>query len=453
MRKLFKIIGLSSLCLLFGANTYAKNYTYKGYELICDQPDGELKIYDVKVKSYYSVSDINIKEPHITELKVPFIFTPDNKVYVRNLLGNMQRSIIGKILAWIEGKYDGDCITFPSKNIYGLEMGVFFFSESDYNPVHQFETVYVDFGNNEIKPTDETDNPLSINELVLYKRGDKYVTDFPENYGVQESSNGIIYTEIECIPSNFRPLEPPLGYIEEDYQINYNPTPYFNYQTNKASLRIKAVVTPDEMYLKGLSVLNGGNPEAWIKGEIKNDKVLFHPGGAFGISEDGKEMFFIPMDHLEKIGGAFDRPEILETLVPNNKVIEFDYDKATGRLSNPSGLWSFTNSPSEEWELSKWDWEYYGPNLANLHELFRDIEIIKIPKDYKFEPLPTAGNRINYLDKNGYMMPLENIYVRFYDVEGNILNFSYPDFETWSFHEPTDLYPFENLYLYNKYGI
>ncbi|MCH5224087.1 MAG: hypothetical protein J1E82_08590 [Muribaculaceae bacterium] len=435
----------------------AKNYAYQGHEVIFDHPEGELKYFDVDLeymRVYQSSQNIVTSQE---KFSVPFIFCEDGKVFVRNLF-SFCNGYEGRCPLWIEGKLEDNNILLPLDSMYSFcflyafdqEYGYDFFEDSPvawlvYSKINQ-----EDFSINKID---------DIGNVILKGTENGYKIEFPENECIYIDSNNICITRFECNLSETDFVIPPSGYKVEDYQINFKPYSNFLYTDHEVSLRLKAVKTENEIYLQGMSYAPTGNPEMWIKGEIRGDKVIFKNGTPIGVGLNRDTKYLTPVIS----GKTSTRVDLISHTIlfkaTKNDLI-MDYDSETGRLSNPNFELAFTSEPNQTWEFC------YGTELDYTDfipkDYFIDMEFIKIPEDIVFEPkiLKTKKEKdwtgedikyaiVDYLDENGYMMDPDKMYIQFY-LNNSPVTIGYFDLRTWKY-ENSDLFPWGYSYFKRKF--
>ena len=437
--------------LLFPVSMEAKNYEYQGYEIVCDQPSGELRYYDVNLEGILIYKGWNRIETTNSKVIVPFIFDND-KVYVQNLFGDCGGSMFG---SWIEGRLkDGDII-FETGSAYSLSLS--YATWKMYFPTDNVEPLYL---LNFVKLNVQDlvfEEDVSITNFTLKGKDSGFIMEFAENEGMKYRETPVprIITKLECQPSKIDYIIPPSGYITENYQVNFRPYSIFVNRGSSASLRLKVVKTENEIYIQGMSARN---PEVWIKGEIKGNKVIFKNGIPFGVSRGGENMYFTPIKVESSHSGDEYRsaPQTRvdaiwgeDHFVPTKEDLTLDYDPITGKLSNQSADLAFTSSPDAEWtfrygtETGLWD--------LGFRDFFREMELIKVPENITYEPLPMDGRFVDYRDKNGYMMDPDNLYVRFF-ADSKPVGGIYNDYNTWE-RKWGEVFPFGPTYLDNKYGL
>ena len=433
---------------------YAFNSVYNGTDVIFDQPEGELRYYDVHVEGLenpYSSTNKSYKTFEY-DIVVPFVFSDDGKVYCKNIFGKGTQYAPKPV--WMQGTYKDGVVNFNISSLYSFYV-ISVFAESG-NPLNYMIPVKYSIESNKLI-FNEDPSVSAIDFIQKEDGGLKSV--FDDESAIQISSYSIV-TSCELTPSSSNFVTPPEGYAVEDYQINFKSFAMAclnNSQT--ASLRLKAVRTEDEIYLKGLSVIPNGNPDAWIKGEIAGNRVIFRKALEFGVGNNSSPMYLTPMrrghdydDDYFRVGGFHSTI----TYIPTGEDLIFDYDPESGRLSNPNDAFGFTSSPDATWSQT-FGTEDFNIAYVAIHDFFEDAEIFKIPEDIVFEPKGVSiiernssyiRYSMSYLDKNGYMMDPYKLYIKIVN-KNETLNQRYINFENWMYEEgplkPCGAYYFGNL--------
>ena len=438
VKRKIRIKHLLVLCLMMAfCNTgFTKNFQYEGMDIIVDRPEGELKYFDATIEYFYYGEEKRV---------VPMVFTQDGKVFIYNLTGYTDPSCVP---VWTEGRIENEDLIFEKGEICRFNYMTAFQPTIGY-AVNTIDWGKANYEENKQEQTNKTD------PMVFHKNESGSYTFFEQGeYGlIWESRNLVIKCELKESDSFY--ITPPEGYEEEDYQVNFMQYGALFYpipnNQKQSSLRLKVVRTPDEIYIKGLSRLYSGNPEAWIKGEIKGDKVVFKNGQCFGVGRNSRPMYLTPMTfNLEyddmywsntRGSGSF----YILSLESTGEDITFSYDPASGKLDSPTSDLAFTSHINESWSKVASTENLYGYYDVYYDYLYKP-EFIKIPENYEFEPIsPIKNNYVSYLDKNGYMMEPSNMYLQ-YMKNGEPVQREYVDLNTWTYIWG-EFQPYENFYV------
>lgn len=448
MKVKFNLISIIwMLSTLFPFSIGAKNYEYNGYDIIFDRPEGELKYYDAATESYYKSKWNSDISPYTENHLIPFVFSDNGKVYVRNLFGDCA-GYIDMCPTWMEGELIDGNIVFNLDIPYAFSFKAFGWMEEPLTLLRYGKLNRVD------KTIEEIQN---VRTITLVKTDSGYAFNFPEDEGYIANTSTVarIFTKFECSLSSVDYVNPPSDYVMEDYQINFKPVSYFAYKKD-ASLLLKVVRTSNEIFVQGLCALGSSDPESWVKGEIQGDKVVFKNGVSFGMSFRGQNMYLTPMsvsyDPSDTKSSPSTRVDGILNIVYLNATGEdlvFDYDPETGKLSNPSSALGLTSEPNASYQL-QWGTENAEETLLPLN-FFYEMELIKIPEDIVYEPVKPSSNVcvLNYIDKNGYMMDPEKLYIQLTE-NSEPYNFSFFDYNSFQY-ETKPYLPCWNTYFSNRY--
>ena len=419
---LLRIILICSLCFVaFSGNS--RSFTYQGKEVLEDQPEGDLKYFNVEYQhSVMTKKKVEAIKTESESFILPMVFGENGKVYTRNLANKYDN-------LWIEGIMEGDNIIFYPDSETTFSLHSFFMYKEE--PLS-----YLTLGR--YKPDEnKIEKDEALKQLVFSKTTDGgYRMNMPETTGIllEDSYEATLKYNYTLRPSKLQPVSPPRGYQEEDYQIDFIPfiqtyvPHYFNTSQLKGAMRIKVVRTENEFYVKGLDFLKGF-ADLWIKGNIIGNKVVFPHGEFIGIGKDSNAIYLNVVEY-ENWGGSYGNSHYHNVIYVNalEEDLTFDYDPESGNLSNPSACWDLRNAPDVSWEknYSIMDDVVYW---AGKEDFYNKPQLKKIPENHRFRPLPpevvhgrangTYDVRVNYLDAHGYMMDPYKMYVKKINSEDN----------------------------------
>ena len=458
-RKYASLLRIILICSLFfvAFNGNSRSFTYQGKDVLEDQPEGDLKYFNVEYQ--YSVMKKNKDEAIKTESEsfiLPMVFGENGKVYIRNLTGKYDN-------LWIEGIVDGDNLIFYP------------YSETTFSPLYiimdnKDPFSYLTLGR--YKPDEnKIEKDETLEQLVFTKTADGgYRMNMPESTGViiEYSYEATLKYNYTLSPSELEPVSPPSGYKEEDYQVDFTPLAqtyipwYFDAKQQEAAIRIKVVRTDNEFYVKGLDFLTGSG-DLWLKGNIVGNKVVFPHGAFMGIRNGGRAVYANVVKYentSEHPDNASPRSIINVTGLEED--LTFDYDPESGNLSNPSACWDLRSTPDDSWKI-----DLSNRNAFMLWigapDFYNNPQLKKIPEDHRFRPLPpevvhgrandTYDVRVNYLDAHGYMMDPYKMYVRKINSEDNTpVEMKVLNLNNWE-EENSDMYPYGLFYLITTQGL
>lgn len=435
-----------SVSVVLAANAFARNVVYQDTEVILDRPEGELKYF----KAYYKCHETDSSRAYHydSEKGIMVVYAPDGSVYIKNLVTDL----------WIKAIMEEGNLVIPSGSLADfVYFNAYYFPDS---ALKYLQLGRYDPEKQSIAVDDSLDN------LVFVKNENGgYTMKMEDNCGIyRDNIFKYLYYDYELTPLEEQPIIPPAGYPEEDYQINFMPFPQtYGYsrseqESKKASLLIKAVRTPDTFYLKGLSFFN--NPDLWIKGEIRGNKVVFPNATFIGYNNEGKELYMNSVKYEHVPYSSPGRGHMVIDITALGEDLIFDYDPITGNLTNPSACINFESKPNYSWEQ---DLVLDSFILAFIRtcDFFNESEIIKIPEGYEYKPCSPiikkyySGEceiRVNYQDAHGYMMDPYKMYLVFYKNDGDPLVFNCLDVETMTKEETTEV-PYATQYVYITKGL
>lgn len=423
-----------------------------------NRPEGELKYYEVSYKYYYVSGNKDYKEMNAEGLFVPVVFTSNNEVYIKNLIGF--RGPTHGCGAWTKGIYDEEAqqIKLPvsavfAYNLYGR------YGDNPYGFFQFYPSKFVSVANGyEIKALPDKDFIiLSKNEkgeFILSTESRKegfsyYGSLFWPEYFYYDSE--YFYYDLRMIPSDFVCIQPPSGYEAEKYQITFGP--YASaFEDKTAGLLLNCIVAGNEIYFQGMSnILNEGNDELWVKGNIRGNKVVFENGLPLGVNTSCSLLYFNSMDYYwGNYGTHYDYLRVKATSLDTN--LEFDYSE--DKLSNPSSSFGFPKEPYGNWETTTSIVGGVSPTAFGFHDFFYKPEIKKIPKKRQVPQKPrmsySSKNEectisATYFDTEGYVIDPSKLFIKITRYGLPLLIDPSDINEKYCYHLPLELLPLEMI--------
>ena len=449
-RKYASLLRIILICCLFfvGFKGNSRSFTYQGKEVLEDQPEGDLQYFYVDYQYYYKYQgSITSSSGNFI---LPMVFGENGKVYIRNLTDRSEK-------LWIEGIMEGDdLIFFPNSETLFHPISIVYY---DQDPNVYLKLGRCNFDENKIEE-DET-----IEQIIFSKTPDGgYRMNMPESTGilVKYPSRTTLKYNYTLSPSELKPVSPPRGYKEEDYQIDFIPfaqtyvPQYFDASQQEAAIRIKVVRTDKEFYVKGLNFLTG-SADLWLKGNIVGNKVVFPHGAYMGIGNDGKAIYanVVEYDHPSD-PSTEGHPHVTIKVTGLEEDLTFDYDPESGNLSNPSACWNLRSTPDDSWKMNL-SIEDPVMLMIGAPDFYNNPQLKKIPENHRFRPLPPEvfhpwmshmyEVRVSYLDAHGYMMDPYKMYVKQINSEDNTpVEMKVNNINNWE-EEYSYLYPYGISYL------
>lgn len=460
---LSRTILFSIICLcggLFGISSEAKNTVYKGESIIIDQPDGELKYFKAKLNGIQISRGSSKLDSFSKEFIATVVFAPDGKVFIRNILPSNYFS--QGVPVWTEGEIseDGSFIFHSGCPIYFVTTNAMGgYSDCIY---YLYPALYIP----------EAETSITIDEDIetisfAFNQDSSYKLTMGNNtgiyfYGNYPSSYMYMVTEYTLTPMlEITKITPPDGFEPEKYQIDFNGFTdiALNMNPTTSSFLVNVVRTPTEIYIQGLSNTKSGDPELWMRGEIRGDKVVFKNEECLGA---GRNNYMIYFTSLAESGKANERQRMNGTTLsrfynPTYQDLTFDYNPSTGTLSNPSSDFGLITEPNSRVGLATSP-ENWNDQYMPIVDFYHNPTLFKVQENYEYEPkTPTAENKnyprqieVDYRDWNGQMMNPENLFIEV-KVDGEPVSFDNINMNTWE-QETSSLYPFYSSYIINFMG-
>ena len=292
-------------------------------DVIEDQPDGELHLYQRSGKVIREVEKENVPEgewPYeiITESQegsLSIVFAEGNKVYI-------QRPVSWSYYnGWVEGTLsaDGKTITVPlGQSIaytYSLEMAVqvaMFTYDAEqgsyfYNPDIQEVTYTInDDGTISLNGTDE------LNILGTMNRAFGQTFQYLDYEWLQDGDYESVY-----IPISETPLTPPEDMATEFYHFTTAINDGMEWEPYSAVVRVG--FDGEDMWMQGIcSYL----PKAWIKGHIEGNTVTFPNSQLLGSYE---VLLYFKAADFNPITGNTTQKDMVLTFDGENTLYTYDY--------------------------------------------------------------------------------------------------------------------------------
>lgn len=277
----------------------------EGYS-IPDQPEGRLVVYSRSA----DILDVTTRESlqRVCGLKGEVVFGNSGEVYVKNFVSSTQNAF-KSFVYWVKGQIKGSTITFEVP----AQMG-----ESQVGPVYaglvRLDPVY---GNRVYDPsltsftmdydaktgaiTTPAGSELATGEILLGQidNWDYFIGGGDWNMMFEPFTD-------EAVPA-------PEGVTLEDYSLTAE---------GFAGCQVQVGFSGNDIYVQGI---DPNLPEAWVKGTISGDKVIFKNGQYLGVEGDNFGRPFLKY----MMGGIFENDKY--SLTGND--IVFNYDAATKTLT------------------------------------------------------------------------------------------------------------------------
>lgn len=380
--------------------------------LISEQPGGTLYSNYYGSETGFSVFWGQVFSTNVDGAAENFVVGNNGEVYLQNAMATLRQN------NWIKGeKLEGDTIafTFPQKYYVQDE------TDDDGTPTGNKEYFYLwrmlinDEGNDLVPDeTSQTIKYVMRNDSII-RVDDAFnggvilglATDdgLWVGYGDYLSKWGKLNDKAVTLPATAKP---------ETFQVDY-----WNENGNEDSRIIKVAIDGNDIYLGSLT---DSNPNAWAKGTISGDKVVFTGKTYMGVDESlGYHTYFSP------IGSEKVYSDIYEDYIDSlyfEKEITLDYDAQTKTLSSDKGMLAVNVGKNDVYTQALYD----GPQMKPWKEVPgapKDPELIEFsPYD---EEMGYGVMQI-YMEKNstdGVLLNPEKIYYNIY-FDDDLFTF-YPD--------------------------
>ena len=287
---------------------------------ITERPEGESVTYVRSADSY----DLTAKvyEQRVSGLVGEVVFGTSGEVYVRNIISSTQNSFKNWAY-WIRGKLEGSTITFEVPVKMGSQ-AIFDFSAALLRYDAEYKSYYYDptltsFTMNYDAATGAITLPagseLATGDVIL---GQVFASD-GEWMGAADWNFAF-----ETFADD--PVTAPDGMTTEQYALTAK---------GFTGCPVQVGFSGDDIYVQGLFP---NLPEAWVKGTISGDKVIFSNGQYLGIETDAfNRGFFRYLVAADEVGEGYSLTD---------EDIVFDYDASTKMLTN--GTTFLVNSNKKE---------------------------------------------------------------------------------------------------------
>ena len=238
------------------------------YELVNEQPAGEVKMFYRSGKNYYTVDGTNFQTDDQHGL-MKVVFDPDGKtVWFKEIMMDL-----AGYNSWVKGTYNED------KTKINVELGQTVGYLSQYN---QYLLLYM-FKYDEASQTFVIDEAQKQLEVAVEGESLKMLgTDSKHLLSMVYSSNNawVMLGDYETVlaPFNEVAVEVPEGLTTKDYMLNA-----VDKEGKAVTTKVKMGEVGNDVYVQGL--LNS-LPEGWLKGKKEANKVTFANKQFVGIVSD-----------------------------------------------------------------------------------------------------------------------------------------------------------------------
>ena len=275
------------------------------------QPEGTQTFYEKSGDAYF-VYIIYVVQASYSGAVGNVVFGSGNEVYIKDVISQIKTG------SWVKGTINGSTITidFPFK-AFEIEGDEYFVEPLTYDPASQWyipadtKTMTLNYDAKTGAITTPENSPYATGNLII---------------GLVDSSEGWTgYADWNLNMTVFddEPMAEPENVTTETYSLS---APGYNGSLCNVGF------SGDDVYVQGLY---SGLPDAWVKGTIQGDKVVFKSGQYIGVDEvNGYFQYLMSADVESEWDDYYE--EYVDTYTLSDNDITFDYDAAAKMLTNSS---------------------------------------------------------------------------------------------------------------------
>ncbi|MBR6179850.1 MAG: thioredoxin family protein [Prevotella sp.] len=282
------------------------------YELITETPDGTL-LNCTRSGQAYMVLSFYIFNTTVHNGVCNVVLGENNTIYIKNIISQYNTG------SWVKGTINGSTITidFPQKAMemsgtsYYVDLLSYDEQEQWYLPKDGPRRLTLDY--------DPVTNSISTPAGSAFASSEDVVALVDKDDGW----TGYADWDINVSKMDAETVAAPAGLETSDYSITA--------EEYEGSL-VKVGFQGTDIYVQGISYTM---PDAWVKGTVVGDKVIFKNGQYIGPDEQsGYHQFLVSAEGKKTWDN--DQGKIVTHYNLTEGDIEFDYDEATKTLSNGS---------------------------------------------------------------------------------------------------------------------
>ena len=360
---------------------------------IFDQPEGTQQLYEKSGDAYY-VYIFYVAQVSYSGAVGNVVFGPGNEVYIKNVISQLKTD------SWVKGTINGSTISidFPFK-AFEVEGDEYFIEPLTYDPASQWyipaetKTMTLNYDAETGAITTPSNSPYASGNMLI---------------GLVDSSEewtGYADWNLNMTKFNDKPLAEPENVTTETYSLS---APGYNGSLCNVGF------SGDDVYVQGLY---SGLPDAWVKGTVQGDKVVFKSGQFIGADEVIGYFLYLVSAKVET-----EWDDIYEEFVDTYKLSEgditFDYDVAAKTLTNSS---TFLINAGKN--------EVYFVNEFTGAEIKPFVEVAATPAAPEWVEIYEAG--LSYYN-SGYGWGYLHFKVPCSDVDGNFILSEKLSYAVWT---------------------
>nr|AKF17182.1 hypothetical protein [uncultured bacterium Csd4] len=282
-----------------------------GAPYIIEQPEGTQVFYEKSGQAYY-VYIFYVVNTSYTGAVGNVVFGANNEVYIKNIISQLNTG------SWVKGTLNGSTITvdFPFK-AFEADGDEYFVVPMTFDAEDQWyypaENTSITFNYDATTGAISTpqDSPQATGETIIG------LVD------ADGSWTGYADWDIEMTKVTDEPIVAPDNIETAQYSLMAP-----DYEGSLCSVGFIG----DDVYIQGLYP---GLPDAWVKGTIQGDKVVFKSGQYLGPDEEAGYHEYLMSATVQKEWDDYYQ-EYYDVYNLSDEDIVFDYDAATKSLSNSS---------------------------------------------------------------------------------------------------------------------
>ena len=353
---------------------------------IVDQPSGRQQFYSRSGNAYY-VYIFYVLNTTFDGMVGNVVFGDNNEVYIKNIISQYACN------SWVKGTLNGNTITidFPQKAMeqtgtdFYYRLMTFDAEEQWYVPSDEVKSITLNYDAATGAITTPLGSDLQTGNIIVGLTG---------NYEDGESWVGYGDWDINMTAMDKEPVKAPEGLETSTYAV----------VAEGISGHIAQVgFDGDDVWVKGIYE---NMPEAWVKGTISGDKVIFKNGQFMGADEVVGYFQYLVSANAETLWDDYFEEWYTEYSLSDTD-ITFDYDAATKTLSNSSTF--LVNAGTDE--------VYYAAAYDKA-KIYPYEDVAATPANPIFDDIYEGGYEYySYGYGWGYM----DLYLSSLDVDGNFI--------------------------------
>lgn len=294
-------------------------------QMIVDQPEGTLYHNYYGVNSGFEVFFGTVISTTVDGVAQDFVIADDGTMYIKNIMATLGPNV------WVKGQKTGDDVytfTFPQKYYKQPVYDENNEATSEFEDFYLFRMKINDAGNSFIPDTESQDIRFAFRNDSLIR--------------LDDNSDGVVlalatadgeWVGFADFASEWHkekaPIEAPSASATvSDYMITYG-----NEENDRDAALVKVALEGDGFYISNLS---GSNPDAWAKGKVDGDKVVFDGMKYLGVDPVlGYHTYFAPSGKQKVTWEDYDYT--FDSLYFEKELV-FAYDRTANTLKSETNF-------------------------------------------------------------------------------------------------------------------